>query len=183
MKMVLVPVFILCIDESVWKLSWLLIMEFIKGSLYWHGTCRTSGVLDNIIYTYIHKYVSQNQYRVNNGWIWNRSKYYWLQFIQLHHNKQAVTFFSRYSSHNYVDFPLWSVSLFTVVSYPKIYSIFYNRVRVWIVNGFESVNVTDVDLHIQYERVTPDSFCAPHSGIMGNICISEIHSQNKGLVY
>jgi hypothetical protein len=100
-----------------------------------------------------------------------------IAIIQLCYKKEAVTFFARCS------FILWNVSLSTVVSYPKIYSIFYNRVRVCIVNGFESVNDTDVDLHIQYESITPDSFYAAYSGIMGHICISEIHSQNKGLVY
>jgi hypothetical protein len=41
--------------------------------------------------------------------------------------------------------------------------------KVCIVNGFESVNATDMDHHIQYESVTPGSFYTSYCGIICHI--------------
>jgi hypothetical protein len=41
--------FILCIDELVWKFSWLLIMVFINESTCWHGTSRMSNFLNRLL--------------------------------------------------------------------------------------------------------------------------------------
>jgi hypothetical protein len=41
-----------------------------------------------------------------------------------------------------------------------------------IVSGFESVNATDMDHHIQYGSVTLDSFYTSYSGILGHFYTS-----------
>jgi hypothetical protein len=42
-------VLILCIDELVWKISWLLIIKLINASIYWDGTRRISNCLNRLL--------------------------------------------------------------------------------------------------------------------------------------
>ena len=43
-------VLILCIDESVWQISWLLIIKLINESIYWHETGRISNCLNRLLH-------------------------------------------------------------------------------------------------------------------------------------
>jgi len=42
-------VLILCVDEFVWYFSWFLTMKFIKESICWHETGRTSVCLNRLL--------------------------------------------------------------------------------------------------------------------------------------
>ena len=47
-------VLMLCIEEFVWKKSWLLIMNLINESIYWHGTGRVSSCLNRLLHEFLH---------------------------------------------------------------------------------------------------------------------------------
>jgi len=44
--MTLGPCLVLCIEEYVGNISWLLLMKFINENIYWHGTGRISHSLN-----------------------------------------------------------------------------------------------------------------------------------------
>jgi hypothetical protein len=50
MKVVLLPLLILCIAEVVGKFSWLLIMKFINESMIWSGTGRSCNCLNKLLH-------------------------------------------------------------------------------------------------------------------------------------
>ena len=54
MKVVLIPLLILCIDEFVGKFSCLLIMNFINETLYWLGTGRICNCLNRHLHEFLH---------------------------------------------------------------------------------------------------------------------------------
>ena len=49
-RLCLFLVLILCIDEFVWKISWLLTMKLINESVCWHGTGRISSCLNRLLH-------------------------------------------------------------------------------------------------------------------------------------
>ena len=98
-------ILILCIAVFVGKFSWLLIMKFLKESIYWHGTFRIFNSLS-----------------------------------RLPHEVLGCT------AAIILTFFFYNVSIFVLLEELSQIncSTFYNRMRVCIVNWFESVNVTVV---------------------------------------
>jgi hypothetical protein len=101
-----VTVLILCTEEFVWKISWLLIMKYINESIHWHEATRISNSLNRLLQEVLS----------------------WAPAIIL------MIFFCKAKIFSLlVELP------------PKNYLIFYSRVKVGIVNWFESLNAPDMD--------------------------------------